>query len=195
MNPTEESAYWDWVAADYRRIEAEVYSDMDTESCLAIIESAIRPTPGDTILELGCGVGRLAGPLTTRYAECRVVGVDSSPTMIAVARDAWPALQLIENDGRTLPFADKSIDAAYSMTVFQHIPHEAQQGYLREMGRVLVPGGVLLLQFVTESEPGPLNYPTPIKTMLGWCDKAGLRDVKVDIGLLNQEWCWLTLRR
>jgi SAM-dependent methyltransferase len=99
---------------------------------------------GDRVIDIGCGIGRLTRALAGRGAE--VVAIDVSPEMIERARDLnrdLDGVEWIAGDGRTLePIAGASADAILSFVVFQHVPDpEITLGYVREMGRVLKPGG------------------------------------------------------
>ena len=98
----------------------------------------------DDIVEIGCGVGRLTRVLADRAGTVRAI--DISSRMLDQAREQNPGLENVEwihGDGRTLSdIAPESADACYSWVVFQHIPDpEVTLGYVREMGRVLRPGG------------------------------------------------------
>ena len=110
---------------------------------LARLEApAIRPQ--DEIVEIGCGIGRLTRPLAERGE--RVWALDVSAEMLRRAREANPQLTNVEwvhGDGTTLTgIPDASADVVFSHVVFQHIPDPATTlGYVREMGRVLRPGG------------------------------------------------------
>lgn len=194
MNPAEEATHWDWVAGDFARLQANVYEGLDLEDCIGAIEPAIKPgliTDG-VILELGCGPGRLLHAFVNSYPLTRFVGLDSSPHMVELAMmTEYPNLHVQLGDGRTIPGLE-SFDAAYSMTTFQHIPADAQAGYLVELGRMLRPRGALRFQFVHKAEAGPFSHPVPVRQMLSYLDAAGLRDVKIDIGLMYAEWCWIT---
>lgn len=97
-----------------------------------------------TILEIGCGIGRLTRPLAIRAA--RVLALDVSPEMLAQAREHNAGLANVTwilGDGTSLAaLADATVDACVSHVVFQHIPDPAiTLGYVREIGRVLRPGG------------------------------------------------------
>ena len=100
--------------------------------------------PHMTVLEFGCGTGRLLRALAESHDATKVYGIDVSPTMIEHARRYMPAgtnLALTGVDG-TLPFPDAHFDRIYSYAVFQHIASEAiVRKSLREIGRILKPGG------------------------------------------------------
>jgi arsenite methyltransferase len=103
--------------------------------------------PGEAVLDLGCGAGfdvfiaaQLVGPLG------RVVGVDLSPEMLAVAEEARllagiPQIEIWEAPVEGLPFLDGSFDVALSNGVLNLIPDKPAA--LREVFRVLKPGGRL----------------------------------------------------
>jgi SAM-dependent methyltransferase len=103
------------------------------------------------MLEVGCGVGRT----TLSFAPIfeLVEGVDISPRMIdlAVRRGLPENVRLRATNGESLDlFGDASLDFVFSEHVFQHIADGAViSRYLREIGRVLKPGSVALLQFDT----------------------------------------------
>lgn len=100
--------------------------------------------PGLRVLDVGCGVG---GP--TRFAAleygCHVTGVDLTPEFVATGQqmNAWLGLQdrvqLVVGSALALPFADASFDAAYMLHVGMNIADK--RGMLREMARVVKPGG------------------------------------------------------
>src|SRR3954452_8087287 len=77
----------------------------------------------------------------------RVIGVDVSEDMLARARAAVPEnVELRLTDGRTLPVADADVDAIFSVHVIQHLESRAEvAAYVREMRRVLRPGGSLFV--------------------------------------------------
>jgi methionine biosynthesis protein MetW len=115
-----------------------------------------RIAPGESVLDVGCGVGRLTRPLAARAA--RVVAIDVSSEMLAQARRLNPHLADVEwlhGDGESLrPVRDGSVDACISHVVFRHIPDPAVTlGYVREMGRVLRPGGIAAFEFSNDPAP------------------------------------------
>jgi ubiquinone/menaquinone biosynthesis C-methylase UbiE len=108
-------------------------------------------------LEIGCGPGRLVKPLSRHFGE--VHGVDVSDEMIRLARERLgdiPHAHFHTTDGSSLPqFADESFDFIYSYAVFQHIPsRDVVLEYMREIRRLLKPGGVFHGQFNGVAPPG-----------------------------------------
>lgn len=105
--------------------------------------------PGDRVVEIGCGIGRMTRALAARAAH--VTGIDVSAEMIAQARRTLADLDnvsLLVGNGRDLTvLPDGSADVVYSFIVFQHIPDPAITcAYVREIGRVLRPGGWTVFQ-------------------------------------------------
>lgn len=131
---------------DYNDTDAErFWADglRDFDRLLGLLGTAVRP--GDTVVDVGCGVGRLTRAALERGAG-RVIGVDVSGEMVRRARELnadLPAAEFHHGDGRRLTGVPDAIaDACISHVVFQHIPDPAiTLGYVREMGRVLRPGG------------------------------------------------------
>jgi len=105
---------------------------------------------GCRILDVGCGTGRWA----RRYKEfgLRVTGVDASPTMLRVAREQGTTVPLIVGKACRLPFASEMFDCISDITVVQHIPLPDQAQAVREMTRVLKPGGSLILMELIRGE-------------------------------------------
>jgi SAM-dependent methyltransferase len=125
---------------DLERFWTEGEEDLDTflEYAGASIEAS------DRVVEIGCGVGRVTRPLSRRAASVRAL--DVSERMLELAREHNPGLENVEwilGDGTSLAGVEsESADACVSLVVFQHIPDAAiTLGYVREVGRVLRPGG------------------------------------------------------
>lgn len=104
------------------------------------------------VLDIGCGTGSLAVLVKTLYPAVQVVGVDPDPKGLDIARRKAEAAGLsIKFDrgfGDALGYPDASFDRVLSSMMFHHVPDEEKPRMLREIRRVLKPGGRLeLLDF------------------------------------------------
>jgi ubiquinone/menaquinone biosynthesis C-methylase UbiE len=106
---------------------------------------------GHTVLEVGCGTGAVLRELAARVGrQGRVVGVDTSRTLIAAARRLLRdhpyrrRLALRVADGTRLPFTEDRFDAAVAVTVLLHVADPL--AVVKEMTRVVRPGGVVAVQ-------------------------------------------------
>jgi SAM-dependent methyltransferase len=129
----------------YRRRDEESFwsrGEGELERLLGSIGAGIRA--GDDAVEIGCGVGRMTRLLAARAATVRAL--DVSPRMLELAQEYGRGLGNVRwmlGDGVSLAgIDDTSADVCISHVVFQHIPDPAiTLGYVREIGRVLRPGG------------------------------------------------------
>lgn len=97
---------------------------------------------GTKILDVGCGNGKLLIPLT-RAGFC-VTGIDLSMTALLTITSA--PCGLVQGDTRHLPFKDETFGAVVCYDVLQHLLEGERQNAIREMGRVLVPGGMIFIE-------------------------------------------------
>ena len=95
--------------------------------------------PRARILDAGCGSGRNMVELARRG---EVTGVEISPTSAELAR-ARHVGEVVEGSVMEMPFAPDSFDLAVCLDVVEHLPDD--RGALRELRRVLAPGGALLV--------------------------------------------------
>lgn len=100
-----------------------------------------------SVLEVGCGVGAQLQVLLRRFSEVRYTGVDIVAAQLQRARQLLAApiaagrVELVEGSAYRLPFPDASFDGACIFWVLEHLNDHL--GVLREIHRVLKPGGVL----------------------------------------------------
>jgi SAM-dependent methyltransferase len=112
-------------------------------------------SPDDEVVEIGCGVGRLTHVIARRARSVRAL--DISPRMLEEARRHGAGLTNVDwllGDGESLDgVADTSADVCLSHVVFQHIPDpRVTLGYVREIGRVLRPGGWAAFQISNDPD-------------------------------------------
>lgn len=106
--------------------------------------------PGDTVVEIGCGVGRVGvqlAPLCKKW-----IGCDVSPHMVKLAAQRlarFPNVEIHEVSGFSLaPLADASVDVVYSTVVFMHLEEWDRYNYVLEAFRILKPSGRLYVDNV-----------------------------------------------
>jgi trans-aconitate 2-methyltransferase len=128
-----------WDAATYHRVSAP-----QLEWAEKVLERL--PLRGDeTVLDAGCGSGRVTQLLLDRLPRGHVVAVDSSESMVEHAREALdPARTTVLRADLAELELDEPVDAAFSNAVFHWIPdHDALFAHLHA---ALAPGGVLIAQ-------------------------------------------------
>jgi trans-aconitate 2-methyltransferase len=129
----------DWDAAAYDRVSAP-----QVEWALKVLERL--PLRGDeTVLDAGCGSGRVTRLLLERLPRGHVVAVDSAPSMVAHAREALdPERATVLQANLTELVLDEPVDAAFSNAVFHWIgDHDA---LFARLHAALRPGGRLVAQ-------------------------------------------------
>jgi SAM-dependent methyltransferase len=100
-------------------------------------------------LDVGCG-GGLSHPYLSSLG--RLEGVDVSPAMVARARERNPDVRYHVGDGTGLPLDDGAFDVTFTACVLHHVPPPERHGFVRELGRVTRPGGLVVV-----FEHNPLN--------------------------------------
>lgn len=106
--------------------------------------AALRQAPR-AVLDLGAGTGHAAAQLKRRFRRAEVIAADIAPQMVIASRRSshwWRPIRCVEADARALPFASASIDLLFTNLMLQWV--DPPDPALREMRRVLRPGGLLL---------------------------------------------------
>ncbi len=130
------------------------------------------PRPG-SILDVGCGTGRLLRTTSERFPEARLEGVDAAPQMIVVATrlaGGGSRIHFQQATAEALPFEDGRFDLVCSTMTFHHWAD--QKKGVSEMARVLAPGGRwLLADFVGQ---GVIRRVTQLLRLHRFFDRTGL---------------------
>jgi ubiquinone/menaquinone biosynthesis C-methylase UbiE len=133
----------------------------------SVLNRCSAASSGNVMVELGCGVGRMTRNFARRYK--RVLALDVSAEMLGRARQIHDQeeniLWLCVNGTDLACLASGSADFIFSYLVLQHLPSEELAfGYVREMLRVLRPGGGFLFQFNGSHKP-TMN----LRGRIAWC--------------------------
>lgn len=101
--------------------------------------------PDDRILDLGCGTGTFAVLTKTRYPEASVRGLDGDPDILVRAREkvmaACVSVDFDESMSFSTPYSDNEFDTVFSSLFFHHLKSEDKLRTIKEVFRVLRPGG------------------------------------------------------
>ena len=133
---------YDRVAHKYNAIK-EFNPDDDRLLLAYPLSRTLGPDFAGIVLDIATGTGRL--PIALRQFspyQGQVIGLDHSRKMMTVARQSLPDLPLIVADAMRLPLASNAIPAVTCLEALEFLPNP--KNGLREMTRVLAPGGVLL---------------------------------------------------
>ncbi len=99
-----------------------------------------------SLLDLGCNVGELLGAAARLYPQLKLAGVDVNGAAIETARRNLAQADLRQCDGPTLPFADDAFDYVTCIEVLEHVAQAARRATVREVWRVLKPGGRFIVR-------------------------------------------------
>jgi ubiquinone/menaquinone biosynthesis C-methylase UbiE len=134
----------------YDLITALIGADKPRRSLLERSELA----NGSHVLDIGCGTGTLVTLIKKRHPRVEVIGLDPDPKALARAtrkasREALP-IRFDQGFSDSLPYVDASFDRVFSSYMFHHLEDDSKERTLRDVRRVLKPGGrFYLLDFET----------------------------------------------
>jgi SAM-dependent methyltransferase len=145
-------AAYDAVAADYAvRFGAELAARPLDRGMLAGFAELVRAGGDRPVADIGCGTGRVTAHLASLGLSA--FGVDLSPRMVAVARQAYPALRFEVGSMLALDLPDAALGGVLAWYSTIHVPDEQLPAAFAEFRRVLVPGGYLQLGFQVGDAP------------------------------------------
>ncbi|MDH5638648.1 MAG: methyltransferase domain-containing protein, partial [Nitrospinota bacterium] len=108
-----------------------------------LVHSGTSYTPGELILEAGCGVGAQTAILRRRHPGCDLVSMDFSLDSLAAASEYTGEGPFLQADLKSPPFKDESFHHIFVCFVLEHIANPVQA--LARLRRLLKPGGTITL--------------------------------------------------
>jgi ubiquinone/menaquinone biosynthesis C-methylase UbiE len=205
-----------WDSPDFKRQQQLIAGSVPWEiseanaafhRALIATELILKDLPSQpVIMEIGCGVGRLLFGWKGAHV---IIGVDISANMLKKAEEFAHNKRihpvLIKTDGAVIDCPNNQVHLAYSFLVFQHIQtHEEIKAYMKEIHRVLAPGGFFRVQTFkgqpqSEDQFGGFHgrfYPSleEFQKDLESCVE-GFTIVEASEGQGHPEWLWLTLQK
>ncbi|WP_042420497.1 class I SAM-dependent methyltransferase [Streptacidiphilus anmyonensis] len=146
------AAAYDAVASRYAEQFRDTLSDRPLERALLRAFAELVRTNGiGEVADLGCGPGQITAHLGG--LGLKAFGVDASPAMVRLAREAHPGLRFEHGSMAALDIADGSLGGVLARWSVIHTPPEGLPAVLAEIGRVLAPGGHLLISLFATDDP------------------------------------------
>lgn len=185
---------YEWLTGFYDTVMDKLMHE--TEFKQALVRQA-RVAKDHRVLDLGCGTGTLTLLIKQAHSEAQVTGLDGDPKALEIARDkvARSGLPITLDEGLAfdLPYPDNSFDRVFSGLLFHHLTREDKERTLKEVYRVLRPGGELHVAdwgkagnglmraafFLVQLLDGFKTTTDNVNGLLpGFFSKAGLQDAK-----------------
>lgn len=156
-----------WNAEDYRQHSAA------QQQWGRVLIAKLKLTGSETVLDVGCGDGKVTAEIANQLPHGRVIGIDNSAAMIALANREYPSnrfpnLSFQPMDAREVTF-DGQFDVVFSNAVLHWI--DDHRPVLSGMFQSLKPGGKILLQMGAKN--GLPHYMAALQSVLAlpqWCD-------------------------
>ncbi|MFI9030993.1 class I SAM-dependent DNA methyltransferase [Streptomyces sp. NPDC053560] len=150
LRDTRES--YDAIAQTYVELFQDSLRDRPLERALLSAFAELVRADGDgAVADLGCGPGYVTAHL--RGLGLNAFGVDASPAMIDLAREAHPELRFEVGSMAALDIEDRTLSGVLSRWSVIHTPPRDVPDILAEIARVLAPGGHLLISFPATDGP------------------------------------------
>ncbi|MEU0069451.1 class I SAM-dependent methyltransferase [Streptomyces sp. NPDC006332] len=149
---------YDDAASTYAELFRDSLRDSPLDrAMLGVFAEAVRASGDGPVADLGCGPGHVTAHL--EELGLSAFGVDASPAMIELARQACPGLRFEVGSMAALDIADGALGGVLSRWSVIHTPPPELPGILAEFHRVLAPGGHLLIGFSATDDP---SQPTQV---------------------------------
>jgi ubiquinone/menaquinone biosynthesis C-methylase UbiE len=189
-NPTQTS--YDHVAEEYaRRMLHELdHKPLDRELLERFVQRVAglnRVSEHGRVADIGTGPGQIARYLRDHGADA--FGIDLSPAMVDLAGKAHPGMEFQQGDMRALALPDDSLAGITAFYSIIHIPRPGVTTILRELRRVLQPGGLLLLTFHRGNEVRHLDewWGQPVSVDFVFFERDEMMEYLHDAGFVIDE--------
>jgi len=181
---------WGWLLPIYDPLAKLLAKLLGGDAFLRAFVNQMSLAPGHRVLDIGCGTGTLAVLIKENHPGVAVVGLDPDPKALARARRkaerAGVEVHFDRGFSDQLPYSDASFDRVCCTGVFSLIPHEEKETTLREVYRVLRPGGSFhLLDLVKMPRSGYLWRPVKPGLRFEVCNRDQTIAMMHQAGLTN----------
>jgi ubiquinone/menaquinone biosynthesis C-methylase UbiE len=132
-----------WAKTYDRSIMQRLFFGPIQSKMLELIDKENSPAKALTVLDVGCGTGRLLRVASVRWPQARLYGIDPAEQMISEAKWLNQNVMFKVSAAESLPFANKTFDLVMSSMSFHHWADQAKG--LQEIARVLRQGGSFCL--------------------------------------------------
>ena len=153
MKKSDLLAYYQAQKVDRERMYTKPFRRYQQRRRLETVRALARQARGagrrDLILDVGCGDGYGSAVILDGVDYAQFIGLDLSIDKLRTARRGLHHSHMVMGDAEELPFANAAVDVAFSLETLEHLPDPG--GALREIARVLRPGGVLFLSVPVSS--------------------------------------------
>ncbi|MET0234994.1 MAG: class I SAM-dependent methyltransferase [Kibdelosporangium sp.] len=160
-------AAYDAVASLYAELFSNVLEVLPMErTLLAAFAELVQAHDAGPVADLGCGPGHLTAHL--HALGLNTFGIDLSPAMVALARQAHPGLRFDEGSMTALDLADGVLGGILASYSIIHTPPRRLPAVFAEFQRVLAPGGHVLLGFFAGDDPLPREFDHKVTLAYRW---------------------------
>jgi SAM-dependent methyltransferase len=145
----------------------DVLDDRGYKRLLREFAALVRPSPAESLLDIGCGSGAFAEQL--RFSGLRITGIDLSFNNVRLASEKSKDSSFAVADAETLPFGDNEFDIVTFSGVLHHLP--VLDKTLSETHRILKPGGRIFAYDPNGRNPAMWLYRSPrspLHSREGW---------------------------
>lgn len=134
-------------AAGYEWLIRNLYNTGVENALIRKLVRRVRSARPESVVEFGCGPGRLVRALSEHSGAADVVGLDLSPYLLerAHARLTRPNARLLHASGLSTPAGEASFDVAVAAHYVGHLPPPVRPAAVSEMARVVRPGGRVII--------------------------------------------------